>query len=69
MGQRRNKNFFKNILRQMKMELKHSKTYGYSKSSSKKEVRSNKYLPQETSLKQPSLTPQNTRKRTNEAQS
>ena len=53
----------------MKMELKHSKTYGYSKSSSKKEVRSNKYLPQETSLKQPSLTPQNTRKRTNEAQS
>ena len=28
---------------------------GYSKSSSKKEVCSNKYLPQETSLKQPSL--------------
>ena len=43
---------------------------GYSKSSSKKGVHSSKYLPQETSLKQPSLTPQNTRQRiTNEAHS
>ena len=64
----------KNTLRQMKMEIQYIKFYEMQESSFiKKEVHSNKCLPQETkkiSNKQPNITPQGIIKRkTNEAQS
>ena len=50
--------------REMKLETQHSKIYGYSKSSSKKEIYSDTDLPQETrkiSNKQPNLIPRSSR--------
>ena len=49
--------------REMKLETQHSKIYGYSKSSSKKEIYSNTILPQQISgisNRQPNLTPKAT---------
>ena len=48
------------------MKIQWSKTYGHSKSSSKREVYSNTILPQEIrkiSNKQPNITPKATRER------
>ena len=39
---------FKNFLKQMKTETQHTKTYGIQKSSTKREVNSNKHLHQKS---------------------
>lgn len=56
----------------MKMVMQYTKIFGYSKSNSKREVPSNKYIPQETrkiSNEQANFKPKEIRKTTNKAQS
>ena len=62
----------KTYRRAMIIKIWQPKTYGISKSSTKREVHSNRSLPQETtetSNKQPNITPKATRTITREPQS